>query len=164
MDVTYWVLFFFLRIRRPPRSTLFPYTTLFRSGVALAALAPFAFAKPLCTIVADAATGTALMHDGQCSDRVTPASTFKIALAVMGYDAGFLKDEHAPVLPFRKGDPDCKPTWRAHFLGRVIMKVAPPVICTLRISIAQPPDIDSPTYFSYKQGGRANQLRIGSVG
>src|SRR5438094_10342671 len=26
-------LFFFLIIRRPPRSTLFPYTTLFRSGV-----------------------------------------------------------------------------------------------------------------------------------
>src|SRR3989442_4578696 len=27
-------LFFFLMIRRPPRSTLFPYTTLFRSGLA----------------------------------------------------------------------------------------------------------------------------------
>src|SRR5215216_7427511 len=27
----YVVLFFFLMIRRPPRSTLFPYTTLFRS-------------------------------------------------------------------------------------------------------------------------------------
>src|SRR3712207_7673652 len=27
------VLFFFLMIRRPPRSTLFPYTTLFRSAV-----------------------------------------------------------------------------------------------------------------------------------
>src|SRR2546428_10373130 len=26
--------FFFLMIRRPPRSTLFPYTTLFRSGCA----------------------------------------------------------------------------------------------------------------------------------
>src|SRR6266700_4699167 len=25
-------IFFFLRIRRPPRSTLFPYTTLFRSS------------------------------------------------------------------------------------------------------------------------------------
>src|SRR5256885_9096241 len=25
--------FFFLMIRRPPRSTLFPYTTLFRSGI-----------------------------------------------------------------------------------------------------------------------------------
>src|SRR3712207_8129416 len=27
-----FVCFFFLMIRRPPRSTLFPYTTLFRSG------------------------------------------------------------------------------------------------------------------------------------
>src|SRR2546425_3536883 len=30
--------FFFLMIRRPPRSTLFPYTTLFRSGRRQAAL------------------------------------------------------------------------------------------------------------------------------
>src|SRR5256885_7976768 len=28
-----FLLFFFLMIRRPPRSTLFPYTTLFRSHV-----------------------------------------------------------------------------------------------------------------------------------
>src|SRR6266571_2418451 len=32
--------FFFLMIRRPPRSTLFPYTTLFRSGRASARLVP----------------------------------------------------------------------------------------------------------------------------
>src|SRR5256885_7092669 len=32
MDTAYpYFLFFFLMIRRPPRSTLFPYTTLFRS-------------------------------------------------------------------------------------------------------------------------------------
>src|SRR5258708_34356113 len=31
--------FFFLMIRRPPRSTLFPYTTLFRSPSALGGLA-----------------------------------------------------------------------------------------------------------------------------
>ena len=30
--VFFFLLFFFLMIRRPPRSTLFPYTTLFRSG------------------------------------------------------------------------------------------------------------------------------------
>src|SRR5256886_6557662 len=29
------MLFFFLMIRRPPRSTLFPYTTLFRSTLAV---------------------------------------------------------------------------------------------------------------------------------
>src|SRR2546426_9807145 len=32
----YLFLFFFLMIRRPPRSTLFPYTTLFRSLMTLA--------------------------------------------------------------------------------------------------------------------------------
>src|SRR5438132_13766608 len=31
--VLLFFLFFFLLIRRPPRSTLFPYTTLFRSDV-----------------------------------------------------------------------------------------------------------------------------------
>src|ERR1035438_10837432 len=33
MDVTSFGICFFLMIRRPPRSTLFPYTTLFRSLV-----------------------------------------------------------------------------------------------------------------------------------
>ena len=32
-------MFFFLLIRRPPRTTLFPYTTLFRSVAAIAGLA-----------------------------------------------------------------------------------------------------------------------------
>src|SRR5438874_1331083 len=31
MAVRYSLIFFFLMIRQPPRSTLFPYTTLFRS-------------------------------------------------------------------------------------------------------------------------------------
>src|SRR5947207_11833057 len=33
-------IFFFLMIRRPPRSTLFPYTTLFRSQHASASILP----------------------------------------------------------------------------------------------------------------------------
>src|SRR3712207_9044523 len=33
--VILYILFFFLMIRRPPRSTLFPYTTLFRSQLLL---------------------------------------------------------------------------------------------------------------------------------
>src|SRR2546422_4110846 len=40
------VFFFFLMIRRPPRSTLFPYTTLFRSR-ARSNLAPLALATCL---------------------------------------------------------------------------------------------------------------------
>src|SRR3712207_8788682 len=32
LDILHSFFFFFLMIRRPPRSTLFPYTTLFRSS------------------------------------------------------------------------------------------------------------------------------------
>src|SRR2546426_9607538 len=35
---TIYLFFFFLMIRRPPRSTLFPYTTLFRSPGQIAAV------------------------------------------------------------------------------------------------------------------------------
>src|SRR2546427_6979799 len=35
MACDFILFFFFLMIRRPPRSTLFPYTTLFRSDAAL---------------------------------------------------------------------------------------------------------------------------------
>src|SRR6266436_9363936 len=31
--MSFFIIFFFLMIRRPPRSTLFPYTTLFRSAL-----------------------------------------------------------------------------------------------------------------------------------
>src|SRR5215216_6995072 len=36
----FFFFFFFLMIRRPPRSTLFPYTTLFRSGAGRPAPGP----------------------------------------------------------------------------------------------------------------------------
>src|SRR3712207_8684810 len=41
----WYYLFFFLMIRRPPRSTLFPYTTLFRSGKYTEARQAFTEAK-----------------------------------------------------------------------------------------------------------------------
>src|SRR6266536_1848926 len=42
----YFFLFFFLMIRRPPRSTLFPYTTLFRSELELPPPQPLAVEGP----------------------------------------------------------------------------------------------------------------------
>src|SRR5206468_13082235 len=35
LSISLFLLLFFLLIRRPPRSTLFPYTTLFRSPIVL---------------------------------------------------------------------------------------------------------------------------------
>ena len=60
-------------------------------------------AKTICTAIADGATGKVLLQQGNCTERFTPASTFKIALSVMGFDSGLLKNAHAPVLPFRDG-------------------------------------------------------------
>ncbi|MFD1746346.1 class D beta-lactamase [Rhizobium helianthi] len=81
-----------------------------------------ASAETICTMVADAASGKVLRQEGDCARRVTPASTFKIPLAVIGFDSSFLKSPHAPVLDFRKGDPDWggaewkKPTDPEHWL------------------------------------------------
>ncbi|TCM55715.1 beta-lactamase class D [Rhizobium sp. PP-F2F-G48] len=59
-----------------------------------------------CTIMLDAATGRVLIEEGDCATRTTPASTFKIPLALIGYDTHILKDETTPVLSYQKGDPD----------------------------------------------------------
>ncbi len=75
-------------------------------GLALALAAGPAGAGTLCTLVLDAHTGATLVEQGDCRARVTPASTFKIPLAVIGYEAGVLRDAHAPVMAFRPGDPD----------------------------------------------------------
>src|SRR5256885_337127 len=52
--------FFFLMIRRPPRSTLFPYTTLFRSGAwdhfHVTASAPTTNHAPVVTVADKSAT------------------------------------------------------------------------------------------------------------
>src|SRR5207249_7425572 len=40
LHLSLFLFFFFLRLRPPPRSTLFPYTTLFRSGALPVAVAP----------------------------------------------------------------------------------------------------------------------------
>src|SRR5258706_1646659 len=53
------MLFFFLMIRRPPRSTLFPYTTLFRSAAAGVVHVPprVGVVQPVVGVVVDAAEG-----------------------------------------------------------------------------------------------------------
>jgi bla regulator protein blaR1 len=66
-----------------------------------------------CTALLDAATGHALLRQGQCGARVTPASTFNIAVSLMGYDSRILQDEHTPRLPYREGYPAWIASWRA---------------------------------------------------
>lgn len=88
-----------------------------RSGFIFGVLVAGLMALPvqagvICTTFADARTTQILAEQGACDQKVTAASTFKIAISIMGYDAGILTDEHSPALPFHAGYPDWRPEWR----------------------------------------------------
>lgn len=85
---------------------------LVAAGLASAAPAMAGEAAVICTVAVAADSGAVLRRDGDCARRVTPASTFKIALALMGYEAGILRSADAPEWPFRRGYPAWIPTWR----------------------------------------------------
>jgi len=55
-----------------------------------------------CTLLVDQASGNVLLRDGTCDQRVTPMSTFKVPLALMGFDAGILTGPHAPLWQYRE--------------------------------------------------------------
>lgn len=46
------------------------------------------------------------------NERVSPCSTFKIALSLAGYDAGILKDANTPIWDFQEGYDDWLQSWR----------------------------------------------------
>ena len=71
--------------------------------VALAFGAYGAPARDICTLIAEPASRAVLHQDGDCETRVTPASTFKVALAVMAWDAGIITSPHEPKLEFKEG-------------------------------------------------------------
>lgn len=59
--------------------------------------APQGNLKTVCTLLIDAETGKSIYEKGDCDQRRAPAATFKVPLAVMGYDAGVLLDSMNPL-------------------------------------------------------------------
>ena len=57
-----------------------------------------------CAVVADVASGTVLHREGDCDTRMPPMSSFKLPLAIMGFDAGLLVDAHNPVWDLPEGE------------------------------------------------------------
>ncbi|ATN33652.1 class D beta-lactamase [Rhizobium sp. ACO-34A] len=59
-------------------------------------------AEPVhCTVIIDEVSGDTLYRKGQCGETFSPMSTFKLPLAMMGYDAGILQDESNPRWDYR---------------------------------------------------------------
>jgi len=71
-----------------------------------------AFAVTVCTLLTEADTGKVLAQDGNCNRRNSPASTFKVALSLMGYDTGILKDATTPALPYKPEYNTSNPAWK----------------------------------------------------
>jgi len=67
-----------------------------------AALTAPAVARADCLLIVDAG-GKAVIHQSgkDCDEANTPASTFKVPLAVMGFETGLLKDGDNPALPWK---------------------------------------------------------------
>jgi beta-lactamase class D len=98
-------------IRTPAKALRGPWTRIATLAALAAVLATSLALQPSlasqsanllsCTALVDAATGQSLRRDGQCGERATPASTFNIVVALMGYDSGILTDEHTPVIKYQ---------------------------------------------------------------
>ena len=59
-------------------------------------------------IVCDVDTGDVLEAEGDVDARFSPCSSFKVAIALMGYDSAVLKDAAAPVWDYKpEYDPHC---------------------------------------------------------
>src|SRR5258705_13875344 len=54
-----------------------------------------------CTLILDSESSETLYRDGVCDQRFSPASTFKVPLSLIGYDAGILSDEHTPAWGYK---------------------------------------------------------------
>ncbi len=71
-----------------------------------------AVAQTMCTLAVEAETGHPLVNEGDCTVRQSPASTFKIPISLMGFDAGILTSPTSPELPFEEGYIAWRPEWK----------------------------------------------------
>jgi beta-lactamase class D len=83
------------------------------SAVTVLFLAEVASARTTCTLIVDADTGVTLVRMGErCDQRLTPASTFKIPLSLMGFDSGILRDANRPAWAYKAGYPAWIDLWK----------------------------------------------------
>lgn len=54
-----------------------------------------------CTLITSYPDNMILLDSGDCDQRQPPASTFKVPLALIGFDTGLLQDSHTPSIPYK---------------------------------------------------------------
>lgn len=80
-------------------------------------IASFAKSAPIINCFIATKNGETLKTQGDCYLRVSPCSTFKIALALMGFDAGMLTNQDSPKWAFKKEYEKNLPDWYTPEIG-----------------------------------------------
>lgn len=76
-------------------------------------------------LLVNGSTGEMIMEMGSSPDeRMSPSSTFKIALSLMGFEEGILVDESTPLWPFKEGYTTFLESWRAPQTPRSWMRTS----------------------------------------
>lgn len=68
--------------------------------------------RVICSLAVEIGSPTPLIQEGNCDERISAASTFKIAISLMGFDAGLFSTPDAPEWPYKEGYADWNPKWR----------------------------------------------------
>src|SRR5256886_12279626 len=115
LSLSFFFFFFFLMIRRPPRSTLFPYTTLFRAAHQVSAWVRDMFSVPKAG------------HSGTLDPRVTGVLPVALADATRAVEAVLAGDkEYVGVFQLHQDvDPRRVRSMMARFVGEIYQ--VPPV-------------------------------------
>jgi len=84
------------------------------AGVALMSLSSQVFAEQrvVCTIAVELGSDQRLIEEGNCDERISSASTFKIAISLMGFDSGIFTSPNQPEWQFQEEYVDWNPKWR----------------------------------------------------
>lgn len=82
-----------------------------------------ASAATTCTLVVDAATGATTLRTGDgCETPLTPASSFKIPLSLIGYDSGIIRDADLPARPYKDEYQTWNDDWKRTTTPRTWMR------------------------------------------
>src|SRR5690348_18074826 len=91
-----FLIFFFLMIRRPPRSTLFPYTTLFRSDLEERLAAAGRTTLVICGVLTQNSVATTVRHAGDRKSTRLNSSHPSISYAVFCLKKKKTTSSHPP--------------------------------------------------------------------
>jgi len=81
-------------------------------GLLLSVLPANAEERVICSLAVEIGSPTPLIREGNCDNQISAASTFKIAISLMGFDAGLFSTPDAPEWPFQEGYADWNPKWK----------------------------------------------------